>query len=126
VRNLLAKRPAGTDPEDGTGIGIGVEADSAVTGNVIENAPTAGISVGFGQHLRDVTVTGNVVRAAGMGIAVSVAPGAGGAVIADNLSAGAARGAIVGMEWKKPVTGDLARDGAARYAQLAISGNRVR
>jgi len=126
VRNLLAKRPAGTDPADGTGIGIGVEADSAVTGNVIENAPTAGISVGFGQHLRDVTVTGNVVRVAGMGIAVSVAPGAGGAVIADNLIAGAPRGAIVGMEWKKPVTGDLARDGAARYAQLAISGNRVR
>ena len=27
-------------------------------------------------------------------------------------------GAIVGMEWKKPVTGDLAKDGAARYAQL--------
>ena len=36
------------------------------------------------------------------------------------------RGAIVGMEWTKPVTGDLAKDGAARYAQLAISGNRVR
>ena len=70
--------------------------------------------------------TGNVVRTSGMGIAVSVAPGAGAAVIADNLIAGAERGAIVGMEWKKPVTGDLAKDGAARYAQLAISGNRVR
>ncbi len=126
IRNLVAKRPAGTDPNDGAGIGIGVEADSAVTGNVIENAPSAGISVGFGQHLRDVTVTGNVVRMAGVGIAVSVAPGAGAAVIADNLIAGAERGAIVGMEWTKPVTGDLAKDGAARYAQLAISGNRVR
>lgn len=126
IRNLVAKRPAGTDPNDGAGIGIGIEADSAVTGNVIENAPSAGISVGFGQHLRDVTVTGNVVRMAGVGIAVSVAPGAGAAVIADNLIAGAERGAIVGMEWTKPVTGDLARDGAARYAQLAISGNRVR
>jgi len=30
------------------------------------------------------------------------------------------------MEWKKAVTGDLAKDGAARYAQLAINGNRVR
>jgi uncharacterized secreted repeat protein (TIGR03808 family) len=126
VRNLVAKRPAGTDPNDGAGIGIGIEADSAVTGNVIENAPSAGISVGFGQHLRDVTVTGNVVRMAGVGIAVSVAPGAGAAVIADNLIAGAERGAIVGMEWTKPVTGDLAKDGAARYAQLAISGNRGR
>jgi len=126
IRNLVAQRPAGTDPNDGAGIGIGVEADSAVTGNVIEHAPTAGISVGFGQHLRDVTVTGNVVREAGVGIAVSVAPGAGAAVIADNLIAGTARGAIVGMEWKKPVTGDLAKEGAARFAQLAISGNRVR
>ena len=96
-----------------------------MTGNVIENAPSVGISVGFGQHLRDVTVTGNVVRTVGIGIAVSVAPGAGAAVIADNLISGAKQGAIVGMEWKKPV-GDLARDGAARYAQLAINGNRVR
>jgi hypothetical protein len=57
---------------------------------------------------------------------VSVAPGAGGAVIADNLISGAQQGAIVGMAWKKPVTGDLAKEGAARYAQLAINGNRVR
>ena len=39
IRNLLPKRPAGTDPGDGAGIGIAVEADTAVTGNVIENAP---------------------------------------------------------------------------------------
>jgi putative cofactor-binding repeat protein len=79
IPNLAAKRPAGTDPNDGAGIGIGVEADSAVTGNVIENAPSVGISIGYGKHLRDVTVTGNVVRMAGIGIAVSVAPGAGAA-----------------------------------------------
>ena len=92
---------------------------------MIENAPTAGISVGYGHHMRDVTVTGNVVRQVGVGIAVSVAPGAGAAVIADNLIAGAERGAIVGMDWKKQVTGDLAKD-STRFAQLAISGNRVR
>ena len=73
IRNLIPKRPAGTDPNDGAGIGIGVEADTAVTGNIIENAPTAGISVGWGKYLRDVSVTGNVVRSAGFGIAVSVA-----------------------------------------------------
>jgi uncharacterized secreted repeat protein (TIGR03808 family) len=126
IRNLLPKRPAGTDPADGAGIGIGVEADTAVTGNVIEGAPTAGISVGWGRHLRDVSVTGNVIRSAGMGIAVSVSSGAGAVVIADNLIADARQGAIVGMELKKAVTGDLARDGAGRHAQLAISGNRVR
>ncbi|HKA80341.1 MAG TPA: TIGR03808 family TAT-translocated repetitive protein, partial [Xanthobacteraceae bacterium] len=54
VRNLLPKRPAGTDPGDGAGIGISVEADAAVSGNVIEGAPTAGIMLGFGHYLRDV------------------------------------------------------------------------
>jgi uncharacterized secreted repeat protein (TIGR03808 family) len=126
IRNLASKRPAGTDPNDGAGIGIGVEADTAVTGNIIENAPTAGISVGWGQYLRDVSVTGNVVRGAGTGIAVSVSPGAGSAVIADNLISDIKSGAIVGMDRRKPMTGDLAREGATRYAQLAINGNRVR
>lgn len=126
IRNLLPKRPPGTDPGDGAGIGISVEADSAVTGNVIEDAPTTGISVGWGHYLRDVTVTGNVVRRAGTGISVSVSPGAGAAVIADNLIADAKTGAIVGTEFKRIVTGDLAKAGAERFAQLAISGNRVR
>jgi uncharacterized secreted repeat protein (TIGR03808 family) len=126
IRNLHPKRPAGTDPNDGAGIGIGVEADAAVTGNVIENAPSAGIAVGWGQYLRDVSVTGNVVRGAGVGIAVSVTPGAGSAVIADNLISGTKSGAIVGMDQRRPMTGDLAREGATRFAQLAINGNRVR
>jgi uncharacterized secreted repeat protein (TIGR03808 family) len=126
IRNLVPKRPAGTDPNDGNGIGIGVEADTAGTGNIIENAPVAGISVGWGQYLRDVSVTGNVVRGAGVGIAVSVTPGAGSAVIADNLISGTRSGAIVGMDQRRAMTGDLAREGAARYAQLAINGNRVR
>jgi uncharacterized secreted repeat protein (TIGR03808 family) len=126
IRNLLPKRPAGTDPGDSAGIGIGVEADAAVTGNTIENAPTAGIALGWGQYLRDVSVTGNVVRSAGVGIMVSVTPGAGSAVIADNLIAATKSGAIVGMDQRKPMTGDLAREGATRYAQLAINGNRVR
>jgi hypothetical protein len=47
-------------------------------------------------------------------------------VIADNLISGVRSGAIVGMEWKKAVTGDLSQEGAARYAQLSIGGNRVR
>jgi uncharacterized secreted repeat protein (TIGR03808 family) len=126
IRRLHAKRPAGTDPGDGAGIGIGVEADTAVTGNVIEDAPVAGIALGWGRYLRDITVTGNVVRSAGVGVAVSVSPGAGAAVIADNLIADVKGGAIVGMELKRPVTGDLTRGGAERFAQLAISGNRVR
>jgi uncharacterized secreted repeat protein (TIGR03808 family) len=121
LRNLAP--PAGRT--DDYGIGIYVEADTAVTGNVVESATRAGIMAGWGKYLRDVTISGNVVRAANIGVAVSVVPGAGGAVIADNTIAGARRGAILGMDHFDVVTGDLAQDGAARYAQLAIRGNRV-
>jgi uncharacterized secreted repeat protein (TIGR03808 family) len=108
-----------------TGAGIAVEADTAVTGNTIENANTAGIAAGWGEYLRDVGVSGNVVRDCGIGIAVSVAKGAGTAVIADNVLSHSKRGAILGMEWQKAVTGDLALAGAERYPQLSIRGNQV-
>ena len=124
IRNLKNKRPAGTDPNDGAGIGIAVEADAAVSGNVIEGAPNAGISVGWGAYMRDVSVTGNVVRNARHGIALSVSSGAGNAVVTGNLISGSAKGAIVGMNFTQAVT-DLERDGA-RYANLQVSGNRVR
>ncbi len=123
IRNLNARRPQGGP--DAAGLGIGVEADTAVTGNVIENAPYMGISVGAGRYLRDVTVSGNVVRAAGIGIGVSVSAGAGIAAITGNTIANSRRGAIVGMEWQQAVTGDLALAGAERYPNLRISGNQV-
>jgi len=66
-----------------------------------------------------------VVHACGVGVAVSVAKGAGTAAIVGNMFANAKRGAIVGMEWRKPVTGDLALSGAGHYPQLKISGNQV-
>jgi uncharacterized secreted repeat protein (TIGR03808 family) len=124
IRNLKPKRPIGTAPDDLGGIGIAVEADASVTGNVIEGAPTAGIMVGWGAYMRDVSVTGNVLRSSRYGVAVSVVNGAGTAVVAGNLISGT-RGAIVGMDHAKAVTGDLTAE-PARYANLQISGNRVR
>jgi uncharacterized secreted repeat protein (TIGR03808 family) len=111
--------------EYGYECGITAEADVTITGNVIEGAPWVGILVGWGPSLRDVTVTGNVVRDAPIGIAVSVVDGAGAAVIADNIIAGASAGAVVGMRWDKPSTGDLARDAAGAPARLRISGNQA-
>ena len=125
IRNLVPRRPAGTDPNDDAGVGIGIEADTLVTGNVIENAPHAGITAGWGKYLRDVSITGNIVRTTGYGITVSVAPGAGTTLITNNLIAAARLGAIVGTEWKKPVA-DLTQEGATRYAQLSLSGNQIR
>src|SRR6185437_5260205 len=74
VRNLGTRRP--NRPPDEAGVGIGVEADTVVAGNVIERAARAGISAGWGQYLRNVAITGNVVREAGFGVAVSVVAGA--------------------------------------------------
>lgn len=126
IRNLLPKRPVGTDPNDGAGIGIYVEADSSVTGNVIENAPTFGIVAGWGKYLRDVAITGNVVRNAFVGIGVSVVPGAGSALINNNMISETPRGAVVGLDHARPITSDLSAGGAQQYAQLVVGANAVR
>jgi uncharacterized secreted repeat protein (TIGR03808 family) len=124
IRNLKPKRPVGTDPGDSAGVGICVEADAAVTGNVVEGAPNAGITVGWGAYMRDVAVTGNVVRSARHGITLSVTNGAGMAIVSGNLISGVKAGAIVGMDHARVVT-DLERE-PTRYANLQVSGNRVR
>ena len=84
-----------------------------------------GMQLGWGPYLRDVAATGNVIRRAPMGIAVSVVDGAGSAVISDNLISGADKGAVVGMHWDKAATGDLAQNGAERYPHLLIERNRI-
>lgn len=124
VRNLSTQGPYEAYPP-GFGVGITVEADCSVTGNVIEAAPRYGMHIGWGEFMRNVVATGNVIRQAGTGIAVTVADGTGPAVISDNLIDGATNGAIVGYRWAKPATGDLARDGAGGLANLTIERNRV-
>lgn len=126
IRNMIPKRPIGTAPDDDAGIGIYIEADAAVSGNVIENAPAFGMVAGWGKYLRDVAITGNVIRNAFVGIGVSVAPGAGTALVSNNMISGAPRGAVVGLDHAKPVTPDLTAAGAERYAQVTLSGNTVR
>jgi uncharacterized secreted repeat protein (TIGR03808 family) len=126
IRNLLPKRPIGTAPDDDAGIGIYVEADTSVTGNVIENAPSFGIVAGWGKYLRDVAITGNVIRKAFIGIGISVAPGAGTALVNNNMISEAPRGAVVGLDHARPVTPDLSAEGAQRFAQVTIGTNAVR
>jgi uncharacterized secreted repeat protein (TIGR03808 family) len=126
IRNLLPKRPIGTAPDDDAGVGIYVEADSSVTGNVIENAPSFGIVAGWGKYLRDVAITGNVIRKAFVGIGVSVAPGAGTALVNNNMISEAPRGAVVGLDHARAITTDLSAEGAQRYAQVVIGTNAVR
>jgi uncharacterized secreted repeat protein (TIGR03808 family) len=126
IRNLLPKRPIGTAPDDDAGIGIYVEADTSVTGNVIENAPSFGIVAGWGKYLRDVAISGNVIRNAFVGIGVSVTPGAGTALVNNNMISETPRGAVVGLDHARPVTSDLSTEGAQRFAQVVVGTNAAR
>jgi uncharacterized secreted repeat protein (TIGR03808 family) len=126
IRNLLPKRPIGTAPDDDAGIGIYVEADTSVTGNVIENAPAFGIVAGWGKYLRDVVISGNVIRNAFVGVGVSVVSGAGTALINNNMISETPRGAVIGLDHARPITPDLSTEGAQRFAQVVIGTNAVR
>ena len=127
IRNLLPKRPAGTDPGDGAGIGIAVEADTAVTGNVIENAPTAGMMLGWGRlsarrrrHRQRDAQGRHRHRRLGRGRRRHSAD----RQQRDRRDASAAPSSA----WTASaiVTGDLIKGGAERYANLTLTGNRVR
>ena len=124
VRNLSTTGPYTADPP-GFGVGISAEADTTVSGNVVENAPLYGMQLGWGPYLRNVVATGNIIRKAGTGIVVSVVEGAGSAVISDNVIDGAQNGAIIGQRWADPVTGDLSRSTDTGYAHLTVERNKV-
>ncbi|KYK48224.1 nitrous oxidase accessory protein [Bradyrhizobium liaoningense] len=126
IRNLIPKRPIGTAPDDDAGVGIYIEADTSVTGNLIENAPSYGIVAGWGKYLRDVAITGNVIRKALAGVGVSVVPGAGTALVNNNMISETPRGAVVGLDHARAVTSDLSAEGAQRFAQVLVGGNAVR
>ncbi len=127
VRNLHTTIPY-EDPSQGRGIGIAVEAETTVSGNVIEDVPNFGMVLGWGPYLRNVSATANIIRKAGVGIAVSVVEGAGSALIADNILSDIENGAVIGYRWDERATGELAGDegdAAASWPHLTVSRNRV-
>ena len=121
VRNLFFRKTG-----EARGSGIAVEADTTVTGNVVEGAPAYGIIVGWGEYMRDVTVTGNVVRKSRIGIGVATASGAGAALITDNLIDGAQDGSIRAMKGPIPTGPDLALESAESFRNLAVYANVAR
>jgi uncharacterized secreted repeat protein (TIGR03808 family) len=107
------------------GTGIHVEAEASVTGNVIEEASDAGISLGWSWAMRNLLATGNMVRACGIGIGVSLVPKERNVVVANNVIAGSRIGAVVGTEYGKTITGDLTQSADRRAAGIRIEGNAV-
>lgn len=104
-------------------IGIAVEADTMVTGNVVENVPGLGISLGYGKYMRQVTVNNNLVRDAQIGIGVSTHTEAGYALIATNMITGAKKGGVRAMDLEKPIGPDLTKSSSEAFLNLAVYGN---
>lgn len=121
IRNLFLRKVG-----ESRGFGIAVEADSVVTGNVIEGAPAYGIMIGWGPHLRDVSVTDNLIRNALVGIGVSIDPSAGTALITRNLITGAKEGAIRAMSGPASIGPDLATATAEAFRNVAVYANVAR
>ena len=120
VRNLFRREQ---EPEDKRGHGITVEADTIVTGNVIESAPTAGLVVGWGPSMREVVATGNLIRKSRVGILVTSEMGAGACLLANNMISGAADGSIRAMDAEGRATGPELAHGAGADTLLSIVGN---
>jgi uncharacterized secreted repeat protein (TIGR03808 family) len=118
VRNLFRREH---EPVDKRGHGITAEADTALTGNVVESAPTAGIVIGWQHWMREVVATSNLVRASRVGILVSNDPGAGACLLSNNMVSGATDGAIRAMDGNGDPTGpELTHGGDGK---LTVVGN---
>jgi uncharacterized secreted repeat protein (TIGR03808 family) len=125
--NIVRNITGGPKPEGArVGLGIHAEADTLITGNVIENAKDIGISMGYGSKTRNVTAQGNLIRNCGRGIIASVVDGAGPLYAINNVVAGSTIAAIAGYAYDKPATEDLGHAGASVPATLVLSGNIVK
>ena len=122
IRNI--KKVGPYPPEvAGFGIGIAVEADTTLTGNVVEGAPKFGLMLGWGPYMRNIAASQNVVRDCGTGIAVTVVDGAGAAVITNNIVQGSQQGAINGYRWLEKATGEL--NNVSEFDNLTVHGNQI-
>jgi uncharacterized secreted repeat protein (TIGR03808 family) len=123
VRNIY---PSSAVNPDTRPVGIYAEADTVVANNVVENSPGVGIVAGFGPFVRNVSITGNVLRDCAIGIGVTVVddPQVGRVNVSSNTISGSTGGGVVGFEWEVVVSDDLARD-AVNYPHVIVAGNSM-
>ncbi|MEO8684111.1 MAG: TIGR03808 family TAT-translocated repetitive protein [Devosia sp.] len=120
VRNIAPKSLVNPDT---TPFGIAAEAEAAVTGNTVFRVPGPAFVAGYGPYLSNVLIANNVMYDILIGVAVSVAPGAGNAQVANNMIFDPEH-AVVGMAWDDMVEPDLIAN-AAKYPQVTIANNTV-
>ncbi|MEO7223913.1 MAG: TIGR03808 family TAT-translocated repetitive protein [Devosia sp.] len=123
VRNIY---PSSAVNPDTRPVGIYAEAETVVANNSIEAVPGIGIVAGYGTFLRNVVISNNVLYAVHIGIGVSVVrdPSPGHVSITGNVVSNPRDYGIVGLEWEKIVSDDLARD-AASYPHVTIADNTI-
>lgn len=124
VRNMTGGLPY-QDTSHIHGVGISIEADTVVNGNIVETTTNFGLLCGWGPYLRNVIVTSNVISSTRTGVYVSVVEGIGAVNISDNIFSGISEHAIAGYRWQERVTGDLLDSRTLPPAQVKISGNQM-
>lgn len=125
IRNMTGEADAGLVSGRAAGVGIHVETHGTVTGNVVEETPHLGLSLGWGAALGNVVASGNIIRRAGAGIGVSVLAPEQTTVVTGNLLVGVTGGAVRGMRFAEFATDDLMRVGTAAVPGLTVGENRV-
>jgi hypothetical protein len=96
-----------------------------VANNMIDVAKNYGIRLGWGPYGRNLQANNNTIMGCSRGIEFSLAaPGP--YIMTNNIITGATLGAIVGMDHREPVTGDLAAEGAKLPPHTNIAGNMVK
>jgi len=124
ANNVVRRITGGGSNPNSSAIAIGAEADTIVTGNVIEGVAYCGIHLGWGPYARNLMASGNLLRECAIAIAPSVSEGAGPISITGNMIARSEK-AIIGMDHTVMKTGELSAMGAEMPAHLTISGNHV-
>jgi uncharacterized secreted repeat protein (TIGR03808 family) len=121
LRNLNGNDPEGLP----LGGGILCDADVVVANNVVDSAKSYGIRLGWGPYGRNLQASNNTLIGCPRGIEFTTLS-EGPFIITDNIISGATSGAVVGMDYRNPVTTDLALPGAKPPVNTSISGNMVK
>jgi hypothetical protein len=68
-----------------------------------------------------VAITGNIIRNTDVGIALSITPGAGQALVHSNIIANTKTGGVIGFDHARQISGDLAVKNSSHHSVFSNS-----